>query len=333
LLIVLTMRKRTFVFLVPLVSLLSLLSLLGCTSEPSITPPSADAGVDASASPDAGDASDAADAADVPDAADASATCETPCAAGELCINGACAPVDVLDLTIRETVVLQSGAVYMTTTTAQGCGSLAAPAWTPVLPAPLAVEGACTVWSYEPGSIAPGPAVKPIAPGGVKITTPTGMFSLQTMGTDCATAAPKALLFTQGGPAAFDGDGTGHFPAFHLELMPPAEIELASGPLVRGQPFPLTWKASAATPTIGLYVVTIPKQGITTTPPWIQCEVLDTGSYTIPATLTALLDPESTFANVLGSSSTRTALAPASAQVVILAGVTRIDQLLVDYTP
>lgn len=309
------MVKPTFVVLVPLVA------LLGCTSPLSVTPPTGDAGADAPDAPDA------------PDASDASTTCAAPCAVGELCINGACTPVDTLDLEIKETVV-QPGAGATIDNSARACGSLAAAAWTPVLPAPLAEEGACKVWSYEPGSIAPGPVVKQVAPGGVKVTTPTGMFPLQTMGTGCATAAPQFVLFNQSGVAAFDGDGAGHFPAFHLEITPPAPVGLASGPLVRGQPFPLTWNASAAGAAIGLDVFTIAKQGATTTtPPRIHCEVPDTGAYTIPASLTALLDPESTFANVFGSRATRAVQAPASDQVVIVAGVTRTDQLLVDYTP
>lgn len=300
------MSKRLFALFGPL------LGLLGCTTQETITPPTPDAGVDA--------------------AIDAPATCATACADNERCVDGACTPVDILSLSLVENIQLQGGSVVSTDNSAYACGSLAMAAWTPALPPPLAVEGACKVWSYDPASIPAGPAKQPTAPGGVTITTPTGMFPLPTMGTDCATATPKLALFTTDGVTAFDGDGTGHFPAFHLEIATPTALQLAAPPLVRGQPLALAWQA-ATSEGIAIDVYTIPKKGSTTTPPWIRCEVPDTGSYAIPASLTALLDAESTFANVFGWRAAHLTQEPEASPTIVTAYVSRRDQLLLDYTP
>lgn len=297
-----------------------LVGLMACTNaETTPTPtPLQDAGVDAPADTGAD--------------ADAPAACPAPCASGERCVEGACKAVDVLELSLSETTIYQSGSVYSTESTARACGTLARAPWTPVLPAPLGSEGSCKVWNYAPGSIAPPPAVQPAAPGGVTITTPTGTFPLPAMGADCSAGTSQLDLLAQSGAVSFDGDGAGHFPAFHLEVTPPLPLGLTSTPLVRGQPLTLTWQA-ASSEGVAINIVTIPPKGSTGTPPWIRCDVPDTGSLTISAALTSLLDPAGTFANILGSRRGRVIQAPESSPILIYAGVNRMNQLLLDYTP
>ncbi len=99
-----------------------------------------------------------------------------------------------------------------------------------MLPAPLGAEGPCKVWNYAPGSIPPPAVHPPAAPGGVTITTPTGTSLLPSMAADCSVGTPAFDLFTQSGAVTIDGDGTGHFPAFHVEVTPPLPLDLTATP-------------------------------------------------------------------------------------------------------
>ena len=263
---------------------------------------------------------------------DPPAVCAAPCAEGERCVEGACQAVDVLELHLEENIIYESGSLYNTKATARACGTLARASWTPVLPAPLGAEGPCKVWNYAPGSIAPPPASQPTATGGVTITTPTGTFLLPSVGGDCSTGTPALDLFAQSGTIALDGDGAGHFPLFHVEVTPPLPLGLTSTPLVRGQPLTLTWQAASST-GIAINIVTLPQKSSAGTAPWIRCDAPDTGSLTISAAITSLLDPGGTYANILGSRSVRVVQEPESSPSIIYASMMRTNQLLLDYTP
>jgi hypothetical protein len=297
-----------------------LLSLPACTDPETQPQPLQDAGADAPI--------------DAPSDAppDPPAVCAALCAAGERCIEGACQAVDVLNLNLGEDIIYESGAEYDTKARARACGTLASAPWSPVLPAPLGAEGPCKVWNYASGSLPPPPPAQPVAPGGVTITTPTGTFLLPSMGADCSTGTPTLDLFAQSGAIAVDGDGSGHFPLFHVEVTPPLPLDLTSTPLVRGQPLTLTWQASSTT-GIAINIYTLPQQSSAGTAPWIRCDAPDTGSLTISAALTSLLDPGGTYANILGSRSVSVVQEPASSPIIIYASMARSNQLLVDYTP
>ncbi len=247
-------------------------------------------------------------------------------------MEGACQAVDVLNVNLEENIIYESGAEYSTKASARACGTLAGAPWAPMLPAPLGAEGPCNVWNYAPGAIPPQPAHQPAATGGVTITAPTGTLLLPSMAADCSTVTPAFDFFAQSGAVTVDGDGTGHFPAFHVEVTPPLPLDLTSTPLVRGQPLTLTWQASSST-GLAINIYTIPLESSAGTAPWIRCDAPDTGSLTISAALTSLLDPGGTDANIFGSRSVRVVQAPASSPVMIYASLMRKNQLLLDYTP
>jgi hypothetical protein len=210
------------------------------------------------------------------------------CLAHERCVDGACAPIKVLRINVEKGLeqyppnpvdVIESGV------TACYYERIAVPS-SPTPP----LSGTCIVKDPTAGPPPPEPLFESILAdaGPIMIAGPKlGQLVLDSVtkpASACGLDARSINPFEDGEEVTISSPGGADFPAFSSTLEAPAAPILHAGALVRGEPFPMEWSGSS-TEHFWLIIVPLGEQR-----PSIECQVPDTGSYTVPAEVTAALD-------------------------------------------
>jgi hypothetical protein len=136
-------------------------------------------------------------------------------------------------------------------------------------------------------------------------------------------------LFADGAPLSISGSGGLDFPAFSMQVTAPPLIQINTGSIQRGAPLELSWTGSDPHGKMSIYVATVG----TSSDSYILCLVDDTNTYTIPASLTALLEPSASTSFIRLDRNHFVHQEPASPSVVIQANIATSVTRTVTYTP
>jgi hypothetical protein len=136
-------------------------------------------------------------------------------------------------------------------------------------------------------------------------------------------------LFADGAPLSISGSGGLDFPAFSMQVTAPPLIQVTTGSIQRGAPLEVRWTGSDPGEKMSISVVTFNATSSSS----IDCFVDDTNSYTIPASLTALLEPSASSSYIRLDRNHFVHQEPASKSVVIQADIATSVDRNVTYTP
>ena len=145
---------------------------------------------------------------------------------------------------------------------------------------------------------------------------------------NCASA-----LFSDGALLSISGTGGRDFPAFTTQVSAPAHLQINTTAVKRGAPLLVSWTGGERTSKMSIDVAVAVINADSTHESYILCSVADTGSYTIPAALTQLLEPSSSVSYLRLDRDHTAHLEPASASVVIGAYVATSGERDVTYLP
>jgi hypothetical protein len=138
-------------------------------------------------------------------------------------------------------------------------------------------------------------------------------------------------LFADGAALTISGSGGGDFPAFSMQVQGPPLIQVNPGAIQRGAPLQVSWTGSDPGGKMFIHVATI--NADSTSESYILCTVDDTNTYTIPASLTQLLEPSSSASFIELDRNHFVHLEPSSTSVVIQANIATAVVRDVTYTP
>jgi hypothetical protein len=159
------------------------------------------------------------------------------------------------------------------------------------------------------------------------VLSPSGMTN-GCYGSNIGATATQ--LFTDGAQLTISGSGGLDFPAFSMHVAAPPAIEINNDSIRRAAPLQLSWTGSdpGAQVSIGVTTVNSPNSES-----YIQCLVDDTSTYTIPASLTALLEPAASSSFIQITRNHVVHQEPASPSVVIQADISTSVLRFITYTP
>ena len=250
------------------------------------------------------------------------------CQWGQRCIDGACRSVRTANVSLGTTTQRTNGTATQFSYQNQVCfydydgsGASSAPL-TPTL-----VDGPCKVYEGVVSTSTPTPA-SPLFRGDIGTVTITGGRAgtntlAPTSGSDCyrSNFEPTTPIFGEGDHLVVKGTGGADFPAFELAIDVPPPTLLDDAPLTPGSPVTLTWSGSTSDD------VTVSVGSLSSTKyVYASCIVPDTGSFTVPGTVTQKLLASGTYKRV---DRTRIARfepsdAPTLVQVQAVTGETRV---------
>lgn len=208
------------------------------------------------------------------------------------------------------------------------------------LPEPIGTAGPCK--AYRPSLQNGGSGGIPVLFAGDAgtVTVHGGIIdplvlspSSNTNGCYSSNVASTALqLFADGAVLTISGSGGRDFPAFSMQVPVPPLIQVNPGTIQRGAPLSISWTGSDPGGKMSIYVLTS-NAGNTSTS-YILCDVDDTNAYTIPASLTQLLEPSSGQGSFIRLDRDHLVhQEPASQPVVIQADIATTVTRIVSYTP
>lgn len=259
------------------------------------------------------------------------------CLGNDRCVANQCTAVNQMYLSLGQTLSENDDgspghvAVYQD----QVCFYQPRPA--DALPTPTGQAGPCTAYRAPLGGpggttdvgLFAGDAGTVTVHGGIVdplVLTSSGATS-GCYGSNAASTVPQ--LFADGAPLSISGSGGLDFPAFSMQVKAPPLIQITTGAIQRGAPLEVGWTGSAPGGKISIIVAAF-NATISTT---IQCLVDDTNSYTIPVSLTGLLEPTASTSFIRLDRNNLVHQEPASRSVVIQADIATAVSRIVTFTP
>jgi hypothetical protein len=160
---------------------------------------------------------------------------------------------------------------------------------------PVTTDGDCQVYEQDGGA----PPADSLDLMEADIGTVTvkgasaGTSTFQSGNGSCLKSSRgEGLPFSGGENLTIEATGGDDFPAFTVTVTAPEPLVLTADAVAKGEPLPITWTGTSDG-TIALTVTTARDAEST----YVTCKVKDTGSFTVPASVTDHLfdDPTATF--------------------------------------
>lgn len=242
---------------------------------------------------------------------------ECACEIGERCVDNVC--TDVRYLFVGATESISTGGTFPA---ASGCFFKVAA--TDPLVVSQTEDGPCTITVLSQGTTQP--TYEPRDGGQLRIEgtaqgTITLMPSAGAPGCYGVTPAP-ADLFSTGTRLRFVGTGGVDLPAFSAEVEAPSQIDFTAAMMpVPGQPHALTWTGAPGERTTYSLIASGSQQST-----FVYCRLPDTGSFTVPASVTSRLPAGATYGQIMGRTN-REHLEPEGIAEVIDVSVTTYDSV------
>jgi hypothetical protein len=203
---------------------------------------------------------------------------ETPCRGASRLVGDACVAADSLAVYASRSQLLIADQRRIMV---GACFSAAGSERPPV--EPTASDGPCSVEVYSGLGAVAGPGFPQRDAGRIFIRGATPALITLSPASGCYRhdAPPGGISFSAGDILEASGEGGADYPAFSARVAVPAEVVIESDAMAPGKPLPLRWRGGDPRRSIAITV----HANDANTWAYLHCEVPDSGSYTVPASL------------------------------------------------